>query len=83
MTRNRAAVDELDAGVTAALLVLRSKLYLPDGSEQELALSSIETFCAVAIQVFRKTNPSKLRSEARTLEIRCRLDGIPVVRGAA
>lgn len=83
MARARTDVDDLDAEITAALQVLRTKLYLPDGSEQELALCSIETFCAVAIRVFKKTNPSKLRSESRTVELQCRLDGIPVIRGAA
>lgn len=83
MPRARSDVDQIDADLTAALRTLRAKLYLPDGSEQEMALCAIETFCAVALQVMRKTNPSKLRSEARTLEIKCRLNGVPIVRGAA
>lgn len=33
------------------------------------SLATIETFVAVALRVFAKTNPSKLRSEARTVEI--------------
>lgn len=83
MTRARSDVESIEIDLAAALKTLRSKLYLPDGSEQETALCEIETFCAVAIRVMRKTNPSKLRSEARTVEIKARLDGIPVVRGAA
>lgn len=83
MPRARSDIDDIDADLTDALRTLREKLYLPDGSEQELALCSIETFCAIALRVMRKTNPSKLRSEARTVEIQARMDGIPVLRGAA
>jgi len=83
MSRNRSDVDSIDADLAHALKTLREKLYLPDGSPQDIALCEIETFCAVAIRVMRKTNPSKLRSEARTVEIKARLDGIPVLRSAA
>jgi hypothetical protein len=76
-------MDSVDRDIAAALTTMRERLYLPDGSPQEIALCEIETFCAIAIRVMRKTNPSKLRSEARTFEIKARLDGIPVVRGAA
>lgn len=31
--------------------------------------ATIETFCAVALRVMSKTNPSKIASEARTVEI--------------
>jgi hypothetical protein len=81
--RNRSDIGETEADIDAALKLLRSKLYLPDGSDQELALCTIETFCDVAIRVMKKTNPSKLRDCARTVEIKARLDGVPVLRGAA
>jgi len=32
--------------------------------------AEIETFVAVALEVFKKTNPSKLREAARTVEIK-------------
>ena len=84
MTReHRSDVAQLDADITAELKVLRDALDPVDGSEIDTALCSVETFVVVALRVFAKTNPSKLRSEARTVEIKARLDGTPVLRGAA
>lgn len=84
MTReHRSDVASIETNLTDALLVLREALSPMDGSVEDTALCSVETFCAIALRVMRKTNPSKLRSEARTVEIKARLDGIPVVRGAA
>lgn len=84
MTReHRSDVAQLDADITAELKVLRDALDPVDGSEIDTALCSIETFVVVALRVFAKTNPSKLRSESRTVELKARMDGIPVVRGAA
>ena len=79
----RADMDEIDRDIGLALRLIRDRLYFPDGSEQDTALCEVETFCAIAIRVMRKTNPSKLRSETRTVEIKARMDGIEVVRGAA
>ena len=36
------------------------------------ALVNIETFVAIALRVFAKTNPSKLRDVMRTVEIQAR-----------
>lgn len=84
MTReHRSDVAQLDADITAELKLLRDTLQPEDGSEIDTALCSVETFVVVALRVFAKTNPSKLRSETRTVEIKARMDGIPVVRGAA
>lgn len=80
MTReHRSDVAELDADITEAITVLREALGPMEGSVEDRALTSVETFITVALRVFRKTNPSKLRSEARTVEIKCRMDGVPVV----
>ena len=49
----------------------------------DTALCTVETFCAVALRVMAKINPSKVRDCARTVEIKARMDGTPVVRGAA
>ncbi len=83
MTRARSDVAEIDAEITDAIQALREALSPVDGSAEDTALCSVETFVVIALRVFSKTNPSKLRSEARTVEIKARLDGIPVVRGAA
>jgi hypothetical protein len=83
MTRARSDVDEIDVDLTLALQTVREALKPVDGSPEDSALCAIETFCAISLRVMRKTNPSKLRSEARTVEISARLNNIPVLRGAA
>ncbi len=50
-----------------------------DGSPEDIALCSIETFVAIALRVMKRTNPSKIRDAARTVEIQARLDGRPVL----
>ncbi len=75
----RSNVEEIDRDLTAAFAVLRGKFAIPDGTPEDTAMCEIETFCAIALRVFRKTNPSKLRSETRTVELQARLDGIPVI----
>lgn len=42
--------------------------------EQRDALATVETFCAVALRIIAKTNPSKVRSEAMTTEISYLMD---------
>lgn len=78
MTRAASDVDALDIDLTAAIRTIREALKPVDGSPEDIAIASVETFAVIALRVFRKTNPSKLRSEARTVEIRARMDGIPV-----
>ncbi len=41
----------------------------------DAAMAHVESFCAIAVRVFAKTNPSKIRSEALTVEISARLAG--------
>jgi hypothetical protein len=83
MREHRSDVTEIDAEITEAVRVLRDALAPVDGSEVDTALCSVETFIVIALRVFSKTNPSKLRSETRTVEIKARLDGIRVIQGAA
>lgn len=72
--RARTGVHEIRADIGAALDVIRPQLNLLD-PDTESAWAEIETFTAVAVAVFAKTNPSKIKSEAMTVEIRARLDG--------
>lgn len=84
MKQHRAWSDvaEIERDLVQMLGTLRDALGpLEDGSEVDTALCSVETFCAVAIKVMQRTNPSKVRDCARTIEIKARMDGIPVVRG--
>lgn len=83
MREHRTDIAEIEGEMEAALKIVRDALQPVDGSEADTALCGVETFVAIALQVYAKTNPSKLRSETRTFEIRARLDGIPVVQGAA
>lgn len=83
MTRARTDLAETEADLAASLKVVRDALKPVDGSAEDTAMAGVETFCAIALRVMRKTNPSKVRSEARTVEIKARMDGVPVTRGAA
>ncbi len=85
MTRARSNVEEIDRDLAAAIQVLRLALsaQIEDGNEVDTALCSVETFGAVALRVMRHTNPSKVREAAQVIEMKARMDGIPVVRTAA
>lgn len=83
MTRAQTDMDQVDTDLAAHLKTLRAALAPVDGSPEDYAMCAVETFCAIAIRVMRKTNPSKVRSEARTVELQARLDGVPVIREAA
>lgn len=74
----RTNVDECEADLAACFKTLREKFPFADDSEEDVALSGIETFCAIALRVMRKTNPSKIRDCARIVEIKAHLDGLPV-----
>lgn len=80
--RGRSDVDQLDADVSAALELLRARLQPKDDTAEDAAMCTVENFVVVALAVFRKTNPSKIRSEARTAEIGARLSGTPECHGS-
>ena len=71
--------EEIEADLSHALRVLRDALDPQDGTDIDTALCEVETFCTIAIKVFRKTNSSKIRDCARVVEIKARMDGIPVI----
>ena len=81
MREHRTDIAEIDAEITEAVRVLRDALAPVDGSEVDTALCSVETFIVIALRVFAKTNPSKLRSETRTVEIRPGSTGFQLFRG--
>ena len=80
--RCRTDVDQLDDDVTAALAIRRDRLQPQDDTPEDAAICTVENFVVVALAVFRKTNPSKIRSEARTAEIGARLAGKPECHGS-
>lgn len=72
--RARTDVTEIRDDIVAAINVIRPQLDLTQ-EEVNSAWAEIETFCAICIGVLAKTNPSKIRSESMTVEIRARMDG--------
>ena len=68
-------INALTNGIMEDLSTLRTLAPV----EAENALVSIETFVAIALRVFVKTNPSKLRDVMRTVEIQARIDHKEVV----
>jgi hypothetical protein len=81
--RARTEVADIEADLTAALRDIRAALDPQDGTRIDEALCEVETFAAVALRVMRKTNPSKVRDCARTVEIQARMSGTLVLREAA
>ena len=58
-----------------ALTAVRDRL----DPDLESEWAQIETFCAIALRVFAKTNPSKLRDAAMAEEIKARMQGREVL----
>ena len=78
MTRAYTDMDATAAEIDRALLLILRELDPDDGTPVDDAYYTLKSFCDVAIRVMRKTNPSKVRDCARTVEIKARLDGVPV-----
>ncbi len=74
--RARTDTSEIAAGIVAAVNRLRPVASQAD----ESAWSEVETFIAIALKVFAKTNPSKLRDAARTVEIHARINNIECLK---
>ena len=83
VTRAFTNMDEISRDMAHWLKLLRSSLNPEAGTELDAAMASVESFADVALRVMSKTNPSKIRSVARTAEIKARMDAVPVVRGGA
>ena len=76
--RAKADVNAIRHDLVEALTHVRGIVDLTE-PEAEAAWAQIETFCAIAIRVMEKTNPSKLRDAAMTEEIKARMDGRGVI----
>jgi hypothetical protein len=70
--RARTDTSEIATDIVAAVIQLRPVASQAD----ESAWAEVETFIAIALKVFAKTNPSKLRDAARTVEIHARMNNI-------
>lgn len=72
--RAKTDVAEIRRDIVSSLGVIRPLLDL-EQEDIKHAWAEVETFCAVSLAVLAKTNPSKIRSEAMTVEIKARMDG--------
>ena len=70
--RARTNVNEISRHLIADLDTLRPHVICQ--AELLDAWAGIETFAAVALRVMAKTNPSKVRDEARTVEMQVLLE---------
>ena len=75
MTRARSDMRQVDSDITDCLRVIRDCMKPVDDTREDHALCALECFVDVALRVMAKTNPSKIRSVAVTVE------GKPVVKG--
>lgn len=69
--------EDLLRDLTSVQQYLAAQGVLEDGSPLQDAWAGVETFCAIAIAVMAKTNPSKIRREAVAVEIRYRFPHPP------
>ena len=83
VTRAYSDIRQVDADITDCLRVIRECMNPVDDTREDYALCALECFVDIALRIMRKTNPSKIRSVAMTVEIKARMDGKPVVRGVA
>ena len=83
MTRAFTNMDDTTEAMRKALRVIMAALDPVDGTPEDDAIYSLASFVDVALRVMRKTNPSKIRDCARTVEIKARMDGLLVIVRAA
>ena len=79
MTRAYTDMDATADAMRKSLHVIMAALDPVDGTPEDDEIYSLVSFVDVAVRVMRKSNPSKIRDCARTVEIKARLDGLPVI----
>ena len=79
MTRAYTDMDATADAMRKALHVIMATLDPVDSTPEDDAIYSLASFVDVSVRVMRKTNPSKIRDCARTVEIKARLDGLQVI----
>lgn len=72
-------VSAIESDLVDALRTVREALNAAEDSTEDYAMAAIETFAAVALHVLERCPPSLIRNAAQVVEIRARLDGIPVL----
>ena len=76
--RAKSDIRAIQADLLQALATVRPMINL-DAPDADAAWAEIETFCSIALRVFAKTNPSKLRDAAMAEEIKARIQGREVL----
>ncbi len=80
MSERRPDVDAIEHDLVDALETVRATMgNLDDDSVEEHAMVSLECFCKVALEVFRKVPPNRIRAVARQFEIVARTNGAEVL----
>ena len=69
MPRAKTNITDIAADIVKELGVLRLALAPQMQGEVEDAWATVETFIAVSLRLMAKTNPSKVKSVAMTVEI--------------
>lgn len=75
MPRAKTNIQDIASDIVKELGVLRQALAPQMHGEVEDAWATLETFIAVALRVMAKTNPSKIKSVAMTVEIQSLIEG--------
>lgn len=73
MKPTKSSIQQIKEDIMRDLLAVRRMAGDTD------AMAGVESFCAVALRIMSKTNPSKIRDAAMTVEIQARMDGVPVL----
>ncbi len=79
---NKQAIAMMRETVIKSAQTIRDNLVaskLMDHPEIDNAWAELETYMAMSLRVIAKTNPSKVASEYRTVEISARMAGNPVL----
>lgn len=79
MSQARPDVDAIERDLVDALETIRDRMASDPDSVEENAYVAVECFCKVALDVFRKVPPNRIRAAARQLEIHARLNGAEVL----
>lgn len=76
--RAKTITDTIRTDLVDSLATVRALIDLKE-PETESAWAQIETFCAIALRIIAKTNPSKVRDAAMAEEIKARMQGREVL----
>lgn len=74
-----ANVSAIEHDLVNAMRTVREGLAAAEGTPEDHAMASLETFAAIALHVLKRSPPALILNAALVIEIRAHLDGIPVL----